>query len=1340
MNGPTAGQDLDGYLLERRIGQGAMGEVFLARDQLLERPVAIKFIAAGQADEMARERFMVEARAIARLQHPNVVTIYRVGEHQGRPYLVSEFVPGTALDRLAMPLDQGRLMEIALGLSRGLAMAHRAGVVHRDIKPANAILSEDGVVKLLDFGIAKLLPGRDVNTAAAAAGGPPAEESLAATVVPGGCDALAATALPDGQEPAAFAATALAGQEAGPLDATTLPAQASLDATTLPALEGTSATVQFRGAGQRRPARTRPLKKVVDAGEEAAATAREKPRGGLTHAGAILGTPIFMSPEVWQGEVATFASDIYSLGALLYQLATGRPPLDAETLVELRDQVTRDGEVEPLEGLAPGISPGLAAVIHRCLERDPARRPATGNDLRAALVQLTPAGRGAGDLPGGNPYRGLHAFSSRHRGLFFGRDSEIQLVLDRLGSEAFVLVAGDSGVGKSSLCRAGILPRVGQWRTGRRWQVVRLVPGRHPVSSLCVALAPLLGQPEQELVQEMMSDPGGTWRKIRASQGQDKGVVIYLDQLEELITLSDPEERQAAAELLGWLAEPCPGVRVLASARGDFLSRLSTLPRLGAAIPRALFFLWPLSRERMREAIEGPARAVNITFEPPELVDELVADTERAEGGLPLLQFTLAELWGQRVGEAAVITRDDLDRLGGVSGALARHGDEVMAQMTAEQRRAVRHLLPRMVSADGTRTRRLAEELGAGEEPARSALDRLVQGRLVVARDSQEGPTYEIAHEALVEHWGTLARWLSHDADARRLRERLDRAVKEWQRLDRGEEALWGPRQVREVKALEVGELSGGQVAFLAACRRAHRRGRLRRVVLLASVPLLVALVYLGLTVRARVVLGQRVEQRVSLGVSAMERARSLARQAERARTGALARFDRWDQPGGEAAWKRYLGALSLVGPALEAASQELETALLLDQEWPGTHALMADLLLEQALQAERRGAHEEAAGLLKRLSLYDHDGARRARWNAPGQVTVVPSPRGTMVLLSRQTRREDGAMVARGSRLLVAGEPVSLAPGSCQLMLSAPGRATARAPFLLRRGEALKLEIPLPMAARVPEGFAYIPPGRFLFGSGAEEGLRRDFFHHVPLHQVRTGAYLIARHEVTFARWLAYVEDAPAHEQAARLPGVKRGGFQGTLALKRQEDGVWGIRFQPTTQAHQARAGEKLHYPGRGVRAKQDWLRLPVVGVSAGEAKLYAAWLSSSGKVPGARLCSELEWERAYRGADDREFPHGHSLGPLQANIDATYGKDPPAMGPDEVGSFPASRGPFGLDDMAGNVWEWTTSSLKHKEVVARGGSWYFGANSARATDREITEPTFKDVSVGLRICADVK
>lgn len=150
-------RSFDGYVLSRKIGQGNMGQVFLATDTLLDRPVALKFISVADADEEARQRFLVEARAIARLQHPNVVAIYRVGEVSGHPYLASEFVRGEPLDRLERPVPWARALAIGVGIARGLAAAHRRGVVHRDIKPANILLSEEGEPKLLDFGIAKLL-------------------------------------------------------------------------------------------------------------------------------------------------------------------------------------------------------------------------------------------------------------------------------------------------------------------------------------------------------------------------------------------------------------------------------------------------------------------------------------------------------------------------------------------------------------------------------------------------------------------------------------------------------------------------------------------------------------------------------------------------------------------------------------------------------------------------------------------------------------------------------------------------------------------------------------------------------------------------------------------------------------------------------------------------------------------------------------------------------------------------------------------------------------------------------------------------------------------------------
>ncbi|HZI16804.1 MAG TPA: protein kinase, partial [Myxococcus sp.] len=151
-------REFEEYRLLRPLGRGAMGQVFLAQDTLLERLVAVKFIAtpAGRLpDAAARARFFQEARAIARLQHPNVVAIHRVGEVRGQPYLVSELVRGEPLDRLPRPVDGGQALKLGIGLARGLAAAHRCGVLHRDIKPANAILSEDGEVKLLDFGLAE---------------------------------------------------------------------------------------------------------------------------------------------------------------------------------------------------------------------------------------------------------------------------------------------------------------------------------------------------------------------------------------------------------------------------------------------------------------------------------------------------------------------------------------------------------------------------------------------------------------------------------------------------------------------------------------------------------------------------------------------------------------------------------------------------------------------------------------------------------------------------------------------------------------------------------------------------------------------------------------------------------------------------------------------------------------------------------------------------------------------------------------------------------------------------------------------------------------------------------
>jgi serine/threonine protein kinase len=155
------------YQVARLLGRGGMSEVYLARDPVLERDVAVKLIAGELDDQTAQRRLVREARAAGRLQHPNIVTIFDAGEHEGRPYIAMEYVCGETLRSVIQqkaPLSLARKLELIEGACAGLAHAHRAGVVHLDIKPDNLMLDESGVVKVLDFGIARVLQGEALAT------------------------------------------------------------------------------------------------------------------------------------------------------------------------------------------------------------------------------------------------------------------------------------------------------------------------------------------------------------------------------------------------------------------------------------------------------------------------------------------------------------------------------------------------------------------------------------------------------------------------------------------------------------------------------------------------------------------------------------------------------------------------------------------------------------------------------------------------------------------------------------------------------------------------------------------------------------------------------------------------------------------------------------------------------------------------------------------------------------------------------------------------------------------------------------------------------------------------
>ncbi|WP_426754596.1 protein kinase domain-containing protein [Myxococcus sp. Y35] len=1235
----------DEYRLIRLLGQGGMGRVYLAEDTALQRRVAIKFIGAERSGPGPRDQLFTEARALARLRHPNVVMVYRVSEVGAHPYLVQEFLPGVSLRSLPMPLPPERVLAIALGLGRGLAAAHRAQVLHRDIKPDNVMVLPDGEVKLVDFGLAL-------------------------------------------------------SWAAGP-------------------------------------------------GEDAPAARPPAP---------IAGTRGYMAPEALRGEPPGPRGDVYGLGMVLHELLTGHRPLDAPTASGAVDEPLAFEARPPGSEPAPsesGLGARLRAIIRRCLEYDPARRFASADALCAELERLAELARleGAGDAvpaPPGNPYRGLQAFDAEHRGFFFGRGAEVRAIHERLRAQALVLVVGDSGVGKSSLCRAGVSPRVTQAGLGDgcAYTVLALMPGRRPFTALVAAVAGRLGLSEETLAAQARHEPAALARALRAA-GPARGTLLFIDQLEELFTQSEPDEASAFTQVLGHLAILARGVRTLATVRGDYFTRLAALPGLEDEVARALFLVRPLGPEGTREAVVGPARVTGVAFETEALVDTLVASSARAPGGLPILQFTLAELWDARDRETQRIQEASLEALGGVAGALGRHADGALAALPPDARLAARGLLLRLISPEGARVRRTTRELGAETAANRTALEALVRARLVVVRQDGEAHVHEVAHEALLEGWSTLRGWLEEARQERQVLERVRLAAAGWERAGRPTSALWSRRELDVVTAAGALALTRQEAAFLAASRRALRRTFARRLGLALALPLTAMVAGGAAWLKGRHALERTVQAHLDEARASIAEARTHHAAAKAARADA---FQRWDARGERAltgaplagdggepeeTWAEARRSDGVADEAYQRATQALDTALLLDGSRREARGLLTEVLTGRMELAEwffRPGQRREA---LRRLASLDDDGTSQRRLLAPPVLDLATEPPGAEVLLQHDTGVPGGPRLSEGislGRTPLASRTLATGPGSYVLTFQAPGLARAVLPVVLSSGENLQARIPLPRAADLPEGFIYIPPGRFLFGSSDDEALRREFLQAPPLRQVTTEGYLIARHEVTFAEWLAFLDALPPDERRRHTPGVR--STAGALALTREETG-WRLMLQPTRHPLHASSGEPIRYPGRAHRAVQDWLRFPISAISLEDARAYLAWLDRSGRVPGARLCSEYEWERAARGADARLFPMGDLLAPDDANFDETYGRQPLGFGPDEVGAHPASASPFGVMDMAGNVIEWVRSVREPGEAVARGGSWYYDRISNRSNSRMPNEPSLRDIRVGLRVCA---
>jgi WD40 repeat protein/DNA-binding winged helix-turn-helix (wHTH) protein len=470
------------------------------------------------------------------------------------------------------------------------------------------------------------------------------------------------------------------------------------------------------------------------------------------------------------------------------------------------------------------------------------------------------------------PYPGLASFTEDDAEEFFGREAETAALWRKISSRRLLAVVGPSGVGKSSLLKAGVIPRAPPG-----WRAIALTPGAAPLLSLAQALAPDFAG-EVDEVQHLLGfqDSDVALGLVARWRGRFAEALVVVDQFEELFTLNPPEAQGSFIVLLRRLVDAAD-VHLVLVLRDDFLVRCHHHPQL-APIFSDLTPVAPPSDQDLRRALVEPAARRGFRFSSELLVDEMLDAVASERGALPLLAFAVSRLWELRDLERRLLTREAYERIGGVTGALAQHAEATVEAIGEGRLAVVRELLRNLVTAHGTRAVRPADDLlsvfaDRHHEPTAEVLEALIRARLLVSFEEQmpaDGQPrsrrrVEIVHESLLTAWPRLVRWQTQDADGAQLRDQLRQAAQLWHERGQPRELLWTGASYRELKLWRErypGRLSDTEQAFTAATvRHARRRRRQGRAMLAAAVTVAFAVAGVTTTLWRRSELGARLAE-----------------------------------------------------------------------------------------------------------------------------------------------------------------------------------------------------------------------------------------------------------------------------------------------------------------------------------------------------------------------------------------------------------------------------------------------------------------------------------------------
>ena len=599
------------------------------------------------------------------------------------------------------------------------------------------------------------------------------------------------------------------------------------------------------------------------------------------------------------------------------------------------------------------------------------------------------------------PFKGLAAFESSDAEFFCGRDRIVSELIARLAEWPLVGILGPSGIGKSSLLRAGVLPalRAGALPGSAGWRQVLVRPGKHPARELERAL-------------------GGDPERVVGELGRGERIVVAVDQLEDLFTVCEDDflRREFLERLVALAGDHERRVLLLCTLRADFYGRLSVYPRFAELLSRSHALVGPMARAELREAIEQPAARAGLEVEDG-LVEVLLTEVADEPGSLPLLSTTMLELWQARDGR--VLRLQDYRATGGVRSGVARIAESAYTRLSESEQRAARDLLLRLADiGEGSPERRLVP---LSEVKVISGAPRVLAA-LTDARLLTVGAgTVELSHEALLREWPRYRAWLEEDRVVRQVHAHLRVAAREWDAHGRDPGDLY--RGARLAAALEFRAQHADRIArlerdFVSASQletdreagRQRIQNRRLRALLVAGAVLLVLTVVAGVVA----VVGQ-------------QRASKNAQLADAAARAALGR-----QLGAEALGEQRLDVAALLareGVALDRSPQTegtLLTTLLRSPAVLGTFPLPTDSTPHVAVSPDGRTLavsdsvadsvqfYDARTRVLEPRRLRDFAGDQSPVYSADGSLLVYTS---------------GGSLVVRDARTLALRERLVLGP-----------------------------------------------------------------------------------------------------------------------------------------------------------------------------------------------------------------------------------------------------------------------------------------------------------------------